>query len=605
MRLATHLLNARNSVLRVFRVSDWQITLLWSIAAGLLGAGATECFRQLLHGLDTMVFGAHTGMVSIALALPWYLRLVSPALGGLAAGALLVWARRLSVQKATSDYMEAIVVGDGRIPVGQALVRSASSLLSIASGGSIGREGSMVQLSALAASLLGRVLHLPLARLRLLVACGAAAGITSAYNAPIAGAFFVAEIVLGTIAMESVGPIMVASVVANIAMRSFPGYRPTYQMPAFADISGIEVLLFALMGVLVGGAAALFLRGLAGGRRQFARLPLALPLRLALGGLIVGLISVAVPQVWGNGYSVVNGVLHDPGPWWLLLALLVAKVLATLATAGSGAVGGVFTPALFVGCLVGSLFGHGVHALWPAATSASSAYAIVGMGAFLAAATQAPLMAVLMIFEMTLSYEVMLPLMAASVIAYFVARSLQAGSMYQITVQRRQVHDERERLRGLQMRELIEPAHTVVRPDADLATMSRLFLQYPVKFLYVTDTTERFLGVVPLAALSAAVEAEKLAQDALAAGAALEQGAPDAAGSIARSQQALTQKRAADLLSDALRPLPADLDLGQALQRFLEHRGERLPVIESTANPVLLGVVAKSALLATYVRLSE
>jgi len=200
--------------------------------------------------------------------------------------------------------------------------------------------------------------------------------------------------VLGTIAMESVGPIMVASVVANIAMRSFPGYRPTYQMPAFADISGIEVLLFALMGVLVGGAAALFLRGQAGGRRQFARLPRALPLRLALGGLIVGLISVAVPQVWGNGYSVVNGVLHDPGPWWLLLALLVAKVLATLATAGSGAVGGVFTPALFVGCLVGSLFGHGVHALWPAATSASSVYAIVGMGAFLAAATQAPLMAV-------------------------------------------------------------------------------------------------------------------------------------------------------------------------------------------------------------------
>jgi CIC family chloride channel protein len=608
-RLSSHLLTARSAVLRLFRISDWQISLLWSVAAGLLGAGATECFRKLLHGVDTVVFGPHTGMVSIALALPWYVRIISPALGGLAAGALLVWARRMTVQKATSDYMEAIVVGDGRIPVGQALVRSASSLLSISSGGSIGREGSMVQLSALAASLLGRVLRMPLERLRLLVACGAAAGITSAYNAPIAGAFFVAEIVLGTIAMESVGPIMVASVVANIAMRSFPGYQPPYEMPAFANIAGVEVLLFALMGVLIGGAAALFLRGLAQGKRQFSRLPLPLPLRLALGGLIVGLISVAVPQVWGNGYSVVNGVLHNPGPWWILLVLLVAKVVATLGTSGSGAVGGVFTPALFVGCLVGSLFGHGVHALWPAATSASSAYAIVGMGAFLAAATQAPLMAVLMIFEMTLSYEVMLPLMAASVVAYFVARSIQSGSMYQITVQRRKALDERTRLRGLQMRELIEPAHTVVQPDADLAAMSRLFLQYPVKFLYVTNAVGHFLGVVPLKALSAALDAEKRMQaDPENGGADLHADVhlANQPAAVARTaHEELIRKRATDLLSDEIRPLAADMELGQALQRFLEHRGERLPVIESAVNPVLLGVVGKSALLATYVRLSE
>lgn len=600
-RFASRLLTTRNALLRVFRISDWQITLLWSVVAGLLGAVATEGFRLLLESLDTLVFGAHTGMVDLARKLPWFLRLAVPALGGLAAGGLLVLARRRAEQKATSDYMEAIVVGDGRIPVAQALIRSGSSLLSIASGGSIGREGSMVQLSALAASLLGRFLHFPVERLRLLVACGAAAGITSAYNAPIAGAFFVAEIVLGTIAMESVGPIMVASVVANIAMRAFPGYRPPYEMPVFADIYGPEVLLFALMGVLLGAAAALFLRGLAGGKRLFARLPWALPLRMALGGLVVGLISVAVPEVWGNGYSVVNGVLHDPGPWWILLLLLVAKLVATFATAGSGAVGGVFTPALFVGCLVGSLFGHGVQALWPAATSASSAYAMVGMGAFLAAATQAPLMAVLMIFEMTLSYEVMLPLMAASVVAYFVARSIQGGSMYQITVQRRQAQDARIRLRGLQMRELVQPALTVVRPDADLATMSRLFLQHPVKYLYVADAGERFLGVVPLKALSAAVEEERHRQ---AAAQAPSNTAAEATAAMPAPRE-LAHQCAADLLSGEIEPLSADMELGQALQRFLEHRGERLPVVESAADPVLLGVVAKSALLATYVRLSE
>jgi CIC family chloride channel protein len=593
--LASRLLSARSALLRVFRVSDWQITLLWAVVAGLAGAAATEGFRLLLDGVSTLVFGPHTGMVDIARKLPWYGRIAAPALGGLAAGALLVLARRWAQQKATSDYMEAIVVGDGRIPVLQALVRSASSLLSIASGGSIGREGSMVQLSALAASLLGRFLRFPVERLRLLVACGAAAGITAAYNAPIAGAFFVAEIVLGSIAMESLGPIMVAAVVANIAMRAFPGYRPPYEMPPFADISGPEVLLFALMGVLLGVAAALFLHGLAGGKRLFARLPVALPLRLALGGLVVGLISVAVPEVWGNGYSVVNGVLHAPAPWGMLLVLLAAKVLATLATAGSGAVGGVFTPALFVGCLVGSLFGHGVQVLWPAATSDPSAYAMVGMGAFLAAASQAPLMAVLMIFEMTLSYEVMLPLMAASVVAYFVARSVQGGSMYEITVQRRQAHDARMRLRGLEMRDLVEPAHTVVPPDADLAAMSRLFLQYPVKYLYVTDAAQHFLGVVPLTALSAAVEAEKRRQAAEGAGTELPGAEPGP----------LAGQCAADLVRADIAPLEADMELGAALQRFLQHRGERLPVVESAARPVLLGVVSKSALLATYVRLSD
>jgi CIC family chloride channel protein len=450
-------------------------------------------------------------------------------------------------------------------------VRSASSLVSIGTGGSIGREGSMVQLAALASSLLGRVFRFPVERLRLLVACGAAAGLTAAYNAPIAGAFFVAEIVLGSIAMESVGPIIIASVVANVAMRALPGYQPPYRMPAFPEIHGTEVVLFCVLGVLLGFAAVGFLRALQGSRALFSRLPIALPWRLALGGLVMGAVSVPMPEVWGNGYSVVNSVLHTPWPWTLIAMVLVAKAVATMATAGSGAVGGVFTPALFFGCMVGALFGLGVQALWPAATSAPFAYAIVGMGAFLAGATQAPLMAILMIFEMTLSYQVMLPLMAASVIAYFVARSANAGSMYEITLHRNEQRDTQMRLRGLHMRDLVQPAETVVGPQADRETMSRLFLQHPVKYLYVVDAGNRYLGVVPLSALGTAP----------------------------------AETTAGALLSQAIMPITADTGLGEALQRFLDHLGERLPVIESADNPALLGVVAKSALLATYVRLSE
>jgi CIC family chloride channel protein len=497
-------------------------------------------------------------------------------IGGALAGSLLVAAQRVSTQKETSDYMEAIVLGDGRIPMAQTLARSASSLVTIASGGAIGREGSMVQLAALCASVLGGRLRFPIERLRLFVACGAAAGITSAYSAPIASAFFIAEIVLGSIAMESIGPILIAAVVANVAMRRLsPGTVP-YALPTFPEISGPEVLAFAVMGVLLGGCAALFLQGLRHSREWFQRLARPLPVRLALGGAIVGAVSLWLPEVWGNGYSVVNDVLHRDWRVTMLLALLLAKMVAIFATAGSGAVGGVFTPALFCGCVIGELFGLGVHALWPSASAAPHAYAVTGMGAFLAAATQAPLMSILIIFEMTLSYPVMLPVMASSVVAYFVARSIGAGSMYEITVKRRKQHDEKVRLSQLQVGDLVQPAQTVAGPQADAEAMSNVFLKHPVKYLYIVDTHHRFLGVVSLKALNA----------------------------VASGTQRKTV-RAADLISDELIPLTQGMSLGEALQRFLEHRGERLPVVRDMDDPILLGIVDKTSLLQTYVRLSE
>lgn len=466
-------------------------------------------------------------------------------------------------------------MGDGRIPVPLTLGRSLSSMVSIVSGGSIGREGSMVQLAAMCASVLGQWLRMPTDRLRLLVACGAAAGLTAAYNAPFASTFFVAEIVLGSIALDNLGPIMVAAVVANITMREFPGYQPPYVMPGFPSIQGLEVLLFALLGILSGLASALFLRGLEASRKLFASMPMALPLRLGLGGLVVGLVSWFWPEVWGNGYSVVNEALHSQWSWSLLLLLLTAKALATFATVGSGAVGGVFTPALFFGCMLGEIYGLGVQALWPQATSAPFAYGIVGMAAFLAGSTQAPLMAILMLFEMTLSYQVMLPLMVGCVMAYFVARAVNSGSMYDITLRRLAQNDERQRLRRQLVHDLIEPAITVVALDADLASMASLFAAHPVKYLYVVDADGLYQGVVPLRSLSAVA-----------------------------GEHGMHSHSAADFLSQEIQPLTSDMGLDSAFLRFMEHQGERLPVIQSIALPSLMGVVKKSALLETYARLS-
>jgi CIC family chloride channel protein len=570
------LLKLRTRAQDLFRLSDAHTMLIWSVVVGIAGAFATIAFREAIALLQRAIAGESGSFVEMARRLPWTVRIWLPAAGGLVAGFLLLVSRRFADKNNHADYMEAVAIGDGVVPVRQSFWRSVSSLFTIASGGSIGREGPMVQLAALCASLIGRWVHFDPARLRLLVACGAAAGITSAYSAPIAGAFFVTEIVLGQIEMESFGPVVVASVVANITMREFAGYKPPYEMPVFPPVAGIEVLLFVGLGILCGAAAPQFLRLLDVSKAGFRKLPLPLPLRLALGGLIVGVLSVWEPEVWGNGYSVVNSILHSPWTWIALVLVLVFKVAATAATVGSGAVGGVFTPTLFVGATLGSLFGQGMHTLWPHGTSAPFAYAMVGMGAFLAGATQAPLMAILMIFEMTLSYQVVLPLMLSCVVAYFVARAIAKTSMYEITLHRHREEQELMRLRATQMRELIKPAETIVPLNATVRDMTRVFLEYPVKYLYVIDDKGCFLGVVAL---------KDITSDLL-------------------DKLDTSNRTAADYLQSHFDVLTPDMSLSVALQHFMAFQGERLPVVESASCRTLAGVVYKTSLLDAYFRMN-
>ncbi len=560
---------------------DGYVMLLWAVFAGVAGALATMVFRQGILSLQWLLGKQNLSVVEMAESLPWYIRFLLPILGGLVAGGLLVLAQRFK-HGAPSDYMESIAFGDGRIPVRHTLLRSLSSLVTIASGGSIGREGSMVQLAAMCSSILGRLTRLRPDRLRLLVACGAAAGITSAYNAPIAGAFFIAEIVLGAIYMESFGPLVVASITANITMRAMPDYHPTYEMPVFPAIPDLELLAFVGLGVVAGLGAPLFLLLLDFARAQFRKLGGAqgwssdwsIPLRLVVGGLGVGLISVWEPQVWGNGYEVVNSLLHNSWAWTAVLSILAFKVVATAFTAGAGAVGGVFTPMLFVGAASGYLFGQGIEALWPQ-SSAPFTYAIAGMGAFLAVATGAPIMAILMIFEMTLSVPALLPLVLTCIVAYFVGQSSNTPAMYSVTLEHRRNRQTQGRLSKLVVKDLIKPAQTVLPLNAPFDDIVEMLREHSVKYLYIVNDAGRFCGVVYAQEVTLA-----LADDA-----------------------DTSHLKAADLLHREFPVLTENQQLGEALQVFLKHPSERLPVILSAEQPVLLGVVYKTALLDTYYHL--
>jgi CIC family chloride channel protein len=477
--------------------TEWQATLLWAALAGFLGALGALVFSASAEGIHLLLTNSNAGIVESIRRLPWWGRLLVPALGGVLAGLVLLFGRHLVKGKSSTDYMEAIVLGDGRIPLRTSLVKITASLFSIGSGGSIGREGPMVQTAALLASLLGRWRQFSTQQLRLLVACGAAAGIASSYNAPIAGSFFVAEIILGTIAMESLGPLVAASVTATLTTMVLSGSHTLYEVPRFTMGSPLEMGPYLLLGLIAGTLAPWFLRSLRHAEAMFVATKLPLVARLGFGGLLVGIIAVNVPEVCGNGYSVILQILHGEIAWMVLLGILCCKWLATASSVGSGAPGGVFTPTLFMGAAAGSLFGSAVQILWPGAPS-PGAFALVGMGAFLSAASRAPVMAVIMLFEMTLSYDIILPLMLSSVVAFFTARGIEGHSLYSEALQRKAAEDPTTALATGKVSDLVKPNPPVIGRAARFAEIAKLFISVRVNYLYVTGENERFVGVVSL-----------------------------------------------------------------------------------------------------------
>jgi chloride channel protein, CIC family len=553
----------------IHRTTELQALLFWAGVVGFAGGMSSVAFRHSIRALQWLMTKHAGSLVAVAASLPPWERLLVPTIGGLAAGLVLQYGLKLTRHIPFNDYMEAIVLGDGVVRGRPTLVKCGSSLLSIASGGSIGREGPMVQLASMLASLVGRFLKASPPRRRLLTACGAAAGIASAYNAPIAGALFVAEIVLGSIAMESFGPLVFASVVATVTVQTFFSAQPIFQVPTFRLMSGCELFLFLGLGVIAGCFAPVMLRLLDLAKGAFAKWNMPTWMKLTAGGFVVGLISVYTPAVWGNGYSVVSSILQQHWVWEALVVVLLCKLFATAACFGSGAVGGLFTPTLFVGAVLGCLFGKPVHALFPAATAGPNAYALVGMGAFLAATTHAPLMAILMMFEMTLDYAIAMPLMVACVTAYYTARTFSKRSVYTHALETDRLERRRFSLADSRVRELLKLDPQVVHPKASFTDICQAFHNSSHNKLYVVDAEQRFLGVIPLEAIRPHIDNPDLALLVIAQ----------------------------DLVDESFPVTTADSSMADALELFSRRMCERLPVVDNPQHRRLLGTISKTDML--------
>jgi len=554
----------------VIHPDEFQVTLFWAGIIGFAGALTSIAFRWCT-GLVHMTLTGYPGLrlVETFSHLPLWQRLITPALGGLLAGVCLFFGHRFHGDIATTDYMEAIVLGNGRISVRRSLLKVASAMFTVASGGSIGREGPLVQLASLAASVIGRVANWSTLRLRLLVGCGAAAGIASAYNAPIAGALFVAEIVLGSLAMDIFGPLVFASVIATLTVRASIGGAPLYNIPAFQLNAAWEIGPYLLLGLTAGLLAPLFLRLLSRAEQLFCRVPGPVYLRMTLGGLIVGALAIFYPQVCGNGYSAINSILRGDWLWQTLAIVLLCKILATVATFGSGAVGGVFTPTLFVGSSIGYLFGAIFHHLVRTPGLNPSACALVGMGAFLAATTHAPVMAILMIFELTLDYQIILPVMLACVLAYYTAARIEPRSIYSESVKRKGGGRFSARLVDVSVADLMKRDPVAVHLNDGFNVIAQKFLVNRFNYLYVTDESERFRGAISLHDIKNSLQDRALANVVIAT----------------------------DLMQENFPAISIGAPLSEAFSIFARHSGERLPVLNNERERRLVGSLAKTDLM--------
>lgn len=403
-----------------------------------LGAAAfAVLFRHTIAWVFAHGYGAHDVLTAFE-RLPWYARIAVPMFGAGLAGFCGAIGAKLKGGHGVGEVMEAVALGKGQISLRLTLLKAFGSWLAIVSGGSVGREGPLIQFGGGFGGTLGRLFRLRERQIRALIAAGAGAGFAAAYNTPIAAVLFVLEVVTGVIALDLVLPVIIAVPIATALTRLAIGGGPIYGQRTFSMNSNSELALYAGLGLLAGLTGPLFMVLLKRGETWFTKLTHHRPLRAALGGAFVGAIAIALPQVTGNGYEAINLILGQQLELRLLVVLLFAKAFATTASVSSGSPGGVFTPSLLLGAALGGIVGHLVARFGPASgTGAVAAYALVGMAAVVAATTHAPLMATVLVFELSGDYAIVLPLLTACAIATVLSRRVHRESIYTEELRRR------------------------------------------------------------------------------------------------------------------------------------------------------------------------
>ena len=481
------------------KLGDKQVIFIWAVVVGALGALTALVFEMGVELVQDVLTG-RTSYKQIQVfqemaSQDWAWCIFVPAAGGLLAGLTLLFTHRFVPAKAT-EYMEAVALGNGYVPPKPSLLRSLSAVFSVGSGASIGREGPLVQAAAVVGSALGRFFHLSAPRLRLVVACAAASGMSSAFHTPLAGGLFVSEIVLGALTIDFLAPLLVASCAGYFTMGLFHEPAPIYQLQQEVSLTGNQhVLWCVLLGALASLVASFWLlilkksRQYLNGKRQW------LPVRLMAAGMLVGVIAIFYPEIVGNGKNIITSLIHYEFDATRAGILLFLKIFTVAIVFGVGTVGGALTPSLTIGSVCGFLFSAALTQLGVPGDHAI-AYSLVGMAAFFTTAANAPITSLVLVVEFTMAGHMMFPLIIGVLVSYGMARLTKAQSMYHdsLAFGPRSTFDKP--LAQVQLQDVARKDPPVVHPLDKFGTIASMLIKNPAQPIFVTSPAGKYLGSV-------------------------------------------------------------------------------------------------------------
>ncbi len=508
----------------------------WQPTSGIVLMG-TALFVGVITGLGAVLFrylisgAAYIGYEWFPDLLPGLNKsyvLIIPAIGGLIVGLLVFYFAREAKGHGVPEVMEAVALRGGRIRPRVAIVKSLASAVCIGSGGSAGREGPIVQIGSAVGSTVGQALNLSDNRIANLVACGAAGGIAATFNAPIAGVIFALEVILGRFSVRNFSTVVVSAVAASVIGRAAFADTPAFTIPFEYGVNSLwEFLFYPLLGLLAAIVGVTFTRSLYWMEDFFDAIK-RVPewFKPAIGGALLGSLALVyplinltqpvtwerTPQIFNVGYDIIEGALANNLLFGAALLLLIAKILATILTLGSGGSGGVFAPSLFMGAMLGAAFELGLNQLFPGISAPPGAYALVGMAAVFAASAHAPITAVIILFELTGDYRIILPLMLTVVVSTLISQLLLKGeSIYTLKLSRRGVRLDRGRdldiLQGVSVGEVMTKQFETVSKNTPIGELADIFVASHHHGLMVLDEGGKLWGIVTLTDLDRAMEA--------------------------------------------------------------------------------------------------
>jgi len=570
-----------NTLQGSFRLSENTFLIILAVIIGLLGGLGNYAFRKTIEFVHWSVFEQSEQLFGYSLE-EWSLARIAvvfcPVVGGLLVIPLWYWFGK-DLKGGFSAFLERVNLRGAKLQLRPIFTRGFGSAITLGAGGSAGQEGPIAMIGGAIGSQFGQLFKMSGDRLKVLVACGAAAGVAATFNAPIAGVFFAQEIVLlSSFELSSFTSIVIASGMATVVSRALLGNTPELYAPVYLVNSYWELLLYVLLGVLIGILSTLFIDTHFRIKDHFTALKIPKLAKPVLGGLLVGVLGFGFPQVFGNGYEFMESVLLGNHTWYLLAVLVLIKAVATSITLGSGMPGGLFAPCLYLGAVAGGSFGHVAVKIFPQFHLAPGAYALVGMGAFLSAATHAPMTAIFLLFEITDSYEVIVPIMLTCVIGTSIARHFKKDSLETVELSRvgidLEAGKERNIMKSLQVGDVMARDVETIPEHMTLGQFARFIEKTQHTNFPLVNAQNELTGIISV-------------QDFMG---------------VVFERELMNLVVVKELATTDVITVHADEDLDQTMRKIGYRNIEQLPVVDRATHRKLVGIISRRDIVAAYNR---